>query len=295
MRPANPMLDTASQRPATGMDESARQLILGTIEGCPERAIVAGLFRDNYPDYGDYVNAVRQVWGDEVADDVGYALTVTANEQSTIASYGDVHRREEVIANTLLLHMPEPDFRLAVKLAVREHHLASNPVQRINEICKRRGIPWEFNGANGFTWVGDAEVEERAMRPALSAIDDPRLTGAKDHFDSARNELATGTPTALRQCVHESACAVEAAIKVVLSQRGVAYDERDTAFKLYDLLVANGIVPRFMEYAVLGAASPRNKSAGHGAEEPHDVGQEVAETVMASAATSIAYLQKLLP
>ena len=84
-------------------------------------------------------------------------------------------------------------------------------------------------------------------------------------------------------------------MKVVLSQRGVAYDERDTAFKLYDHLVANEIVPRFMEYAVLGAASPRNKSAGHGAEEPHGVGQDMAETVMASSATAIAYLQRLLP
>jgi hypothetical protein len=159
---------------------------------------------------------------------------------------------------------------------------------------KRRGIPWEFTVAEGFAWVGDAEVEELALRPALGAIQDPRLTGAKDHFDAARNELAEGSPTALRQSVHESACAVEAAMKVVLSQRGVSYDERDTAFKLYDHLVANEIVPRFMEYAVLGAASPRNKSAGHGAEEPHDVGQEIAETVMASAATAVAYLHKLI-
>jgi hypothetical protein len=288
------MLDTASQRPATGMDASARELILGTLEGCPERAIVAGLFRDNYPDYGDYVNAIREVWGADVGDDVGYALTVTTDEQSTIPSYGDAHRRGEVMANTLLLHMPEPDFRLAVKIAAQEQRPAANPVDRINTICKRRGIPWEFTAVDGFAWVGDAEVEELVLRPALSAIQDPRLTGAKDHFDAARNELAEGAPIALRQCVHESACAVEAAMKVVLSQRGVAYDERDTAFKLYDHLVANEIVPRFMEYAVLGAASPRNKSAGHGAEEPHDVGQEMAETVMASAATAIAYLHKLL-
>jgi hypothetical protein len=33
-------------------------------------------------------------------------------------------------------------------------------------------------------------------------------------------------------------------MKVVLSRRGVAYHARDTAFKLYDHLVANEIVPR---------------------------------------------------
>jgi hypothetical protein len=289
------MLDTASQRPATGMDGAARQLILNTLEGCPERLVMDGFLRDAYADLEDYVNAVKQVWGEEMATDMGYAVTVRANEMSTVPSFGDAYRKEEEIANALLLHMPEPDFRLAVKLAVQRQELAADPVERINEICRRRGVPWEFTAAEGFTWVGNAEVEEFAMRPALSAVDDSRLTGAKDHFDAARSELAEGAPTALRQSVHEAACAVEAAMKVVLSQRGVEYDERDTAFKLFGLLVGADVVPQFMEYAVLGAASPRNKRAGHGAEEPHDVPQELAETVLASAATAIAYLQKLLP
>jgi hypothetical protein len=40
----------------------------------------------------------------------------------------------------------------------------------------------------------------------------------------------------------------------------------------------------------------RNKKAGHGAGEvPHDVPQEMAEGVLASAAVAIAYLHKLLP
>ena len=134
------------------------------------------------------------------------------------------------------------------------------------------------------------------MRPALSAIEDPRLTGAKDHFDSARSELAQGNPTALRQCVHESACAVEAAMKAVLSQRGVGYDaQRDTASPLFGHLVAADIVPDFMKFAVLSAATPRNKVAGHGGEEPHDVPQDLAEAVLASSAAAIAYLQKTLP
>jgi hypothetical protein len=288
------MLDTASQRSATGMDEGARQLILNTLQGCSERTVVDGFLHDSYADVDDYTAAVKQVWGQDAATDVGLAVVGTANEQSVIPSYDDA-RKGEAVANALLLHMPEPDFRLAVKRAVQERDLAVNPVDRINVICKRRGIPWEFTSADGFAWTGDAEVEELAMRPALSAVQDPRLAGAKHNFDAARAELATGTPTSLRQCVHESACAVESAMKTVLSQRGVEYDERDTAFPLFDRLVAAGIVPQFMQFCVLGAASPRNKRAGHGAEEPHEVDEELAETVMASAAIAIAYLQKLLP
>lgn len=211
------MLDTASQRPATGMSAGARQLILNTLEGCPERAIVYGFLRDSYANVDDYLTGVREVWGDDADDDASYAVAVTTNEQSTIPSLGNVHRREEAVANALLQHMPEADFRLAIHRAVQEHTLAANPVERIKNICKRRGIPWEFTAADGFTWTGDAEVEELAMRPALSAIQDARLTGAREHFDAARSELALGTPTALRQSVHESACAVEAAMKAVLS------------------------------------------------------------------------------
>lgn len=293
---ADPMLDTASQRPATGMDKAARQLILDTLEGRPERVVQAGFLRDRFADLGDYVAGVREVWGDDAAEDVGVAITVAINEQSTIPSFGDAHRRDEDVANALLLHMPEPDFRLAVFLATTQQRLAASPVDRITGICKARGIPWEFTATDGFVWIGDAEVEARVMKPALSAIQDPQLGGAKNHFDAARAELAMGTPTALRQSVHESACAVEGAMKVALAQNGVTHSEKDAAFALFGHLVAAKLVPEFMRFVVLGAASPRNNRAGHGAADvPHVVPQEMAEAVMASAATAVAYLHELLP
>ncbi len=290
------MLDTASQRPATGMDKAARQLILNTLEGCSERAVMYGFLQDSYANFEDYTVAVREVWGDAPADRMTNAVARAANEQPTVVAFGDTQRAEERVANALLLHMPEPDYRLAVFQAVSQQSLAASPVERITSICRKRGIPWEFTASEGFRWIGDAEVEASAMRPALSAIGDPRLLGAKSHFDSARSELALGTATALRQSVHESACAVEGTMKVLLTQRGVPYDEKDAAFKLFEHLVAAGIVPQFMQYCVLGAASPRNKRGGHGAGEvPHEVPQEMAEAVIASAATSISYLHNLLP
>jgi len=130
----------------------------------------------------------------------------------------------------------------------------------------------------------------------LSAIEDARLASAKSHFDSARSELALGTPIALPQSVHQSGCAVESAMKAVLKHRGVPYEERDTAFKLFDHLVSANLVPEYMKFCVLATASPRNKVGGHGADgTPHHVPLEMAEAVLASAAVVIAYLHKLLP
>ena len=291
------MLDTASQRPATGMDTSARKLILKALDGISRSAVLNGFMRDRYPDFDDYTRAVRAVWGDGSADRITNALSRAANEQpELILAAPEQRHAENLAANAVLLQMPEPDFRVAVFDGFSQTPGAITPVERINKICKQRGIPWEFISTEGFTWTGDAEVERAALRPALSAIEDSRFLGVKNHFDAARTELATGTPTALRQSVHESACAIESAMKVLLTQHLVTFDERDTASKLFDIAVANELVPKFMEYCVLTAASPRNKRAGHGpVETPHEVPQEMAEVVFASAAASIAYLQKLLP
>lgn len=292
----NPMTDTASQRPATGMDKAARALILNTLEDISSRSVTFGLLQDSYADYEDYIIAVRQVWGDAPADRIYNAVARAANEQPSVVAFGDTQRNEERVATTLLLSMPEPDFRLAIFEAIRQHVLASDPVSRITSICKKRGIPWEFTTSEGFRWIGDADVEASAMQPARRAVEDPRLLGVKSHFDSAQSELALGTPNNLRKSVHESACAVEGAMKVLLTQRGERYNERDTAFKLFERLVSAEIVPQFMQYCVLAAASPRNKRGGHGAgEAPHDVPQEMAEAVLASTAVAIAYLRKLLP
>jgi hypothetical protein len=277
------------------MDVAARKLILNTLEDHSNQKTLYGFWGDDYANFDDYTSAVRDVWGDAPADRLTNAVKRAADEQPAAASAGAVRRGEEAVTEAALLYMPEPDFRLAVFKAFSRDKLNST-VTRITSICRKRGIPWEFNGSDGFRWVGDTQVESSAMRPAISAIEDPRLASAKSHFDSARAELTLGTPSALPQSVHQSGCAVESAMKAVLKHRGVAYDEKDAAFKLFDGLVAAGLVPEFMRFCVLATASPRNKVGAHGAdEEPHAVPQEMAEAVMASAAVAIAYLHKLLP
>ncbi len=130
--------------------------------------------------------------------------------------------------------------------------------------------PWEFNDSDGFRWVGDEQVETAVLRPALSAIEDPRFASAK--ATSTRRGQSLLLALRLPQSVHQSGCAVESAMKAVLKHRGVPYEERDTAFKLFDHLVSANLVPEYMKFCVLATASPRNKVGGHGAdEEPHRI------------------------
>ena len=229
----------------------ARKLILKTLESCPNQDALYGFWGDDYANFDDYTRAVREVWLDAPADRLINAVKRAAGEQPAAVSVGAVRQGEEAVTEAALLHMPEPDFRVAVFKAFSKDKLNST-VTRITSICRKRGIPWEFNRSDGFRWIGDEHVEA-AVRPALSTIEDPRLMSAKSHFESARSELALGTPSALPQSVHQSACAVESAMKAVLKHRGVAYDEKDAAFKLFDLLVAADLVPGSCD----SACSPR--------------------------------------
>jgi hypothetical protein len=295
---ADPMLDTASQRPATGLDSGARRLIMQVVDQ-PPRLILSILFVDRYAGVDDYLNAVERVWGPEFA-----AACRRAVEQAQpnpflnpavlgrALSTGDQDR----MAESLLRVMPEPDFRKAIDLV---DSCQANPATpgRITEICRSRVAPWEFHRAKGFQWIGDHEIETNAVRPALSAIEHPAFAGGvKDEFDSARAELALGTPKALSQSIHQSGNTVESAMKVVLDKHKVSRSATATAKPLFDALEQAGVVPKAMEKVILAPSGPRNQMGAHGAgAQPHAVTIEEAETVFASAAVAIAYLSKLLP
>ena len=197
----------------------------------------------------------------------------------------------------LLLSMPEPDFRLAVETSLISLDSLDAVADRITTICRNRGIPWRLAPKTGFEWTGDETIERDVMAPALTILNDPRLAlGPGKEFAQARVELKLGTPEARKQVLVEAASAVESMMKVLLVERGIAYDSRDTAQKLFEHLRGHGVIAADTERLLLACATPRNKRAGHGAGAlAHDVQQHEAEAFVAAAATAIAFLGKLLP
>ena len=250
----DPRLDTASQRPPTGLDAAARRLIFTATEAPPAH-IVAVFFRDTYADYDDYSRAVAEVWG----LDEGQMLYSVVDS----AMHGDAmllgSRSPDDVASALLEHMPEPDFRVAIAKAYSILHASAATLdasiglheqeERITQICRSRRAPWSFTIEDGFVWTGDEEIEALAIIPALTALADARFAGGvKAEFESARQELSVGVPTALSKSVQQSGAAVESAMKVVLDELGIAYrPDRDTAFVLFDHLKDNGVIENFHE------------------------------------------------
>jgi hypothetical protein len=293
---ADPFLDTASQRPATDLNEEARELLQRVAIQTPS-VIVGGFFLDRYASYDDYFAGVESVWGVHVADrcrvSVAEYLRISKGRRAWAVGQW-LH--DDYAGLGLLRVMPEPDFRAAIHRALR----AAPPdacEYRVTDICKNRGAPWRYTLGDGFEWTGDENVEALAITPAVSAVEDPRFAGGvRDDFISARAELGLGTSKALSQSIHQSGCAVESAMKVILNQHGTHYDAKGTAYKLFETLEAAGIVPQWMKGIVLEPITPRNQKGGHGAGAvAHAVAVEEAEAVFAAAAVAIAYLHTRLP
>jgi hypothetical protein len=292
--------DTAVQRAATGLDEGARALMIGVVVEVADldcERVANSFFRDRFGGLSDYLAAVREVWGEETSYRLGEAINRAHESAQSAFNFGEITDPSEAAARALLLNAPEPDFRLATGAALETIKGIGAASERITKICRGRGIPWAFSHLHGFEYVGDETVERDQIRPALAAINRPEFAGGvRAEFESARAELATGTPAALKQSVHEAACSVESAMKVVLEAHDVVFGPGDTSSPLFNHLEAAGIVPRHMEFTVLVAMVPRNRIGGHGAgAQPHAVDPEEAGAIVAGAGGAIAYLATRLP
>jgi hypothetical protein len=294
------MIDTSQQPTATGLDEGVRKLLLGVVgeaAGLGAKEIVALFFRDRFGGPDDYFEAVGNVWSEAEGFRLRQVVGGAHTDAEMAIGFGERRDPRDAASRALLLHAPEPDFRLAVSEALRAASRMEDAAERITAICSNRGAPWAFAHPDGFEYVGDEEVERELIRPALAAINRPEFAGGvRQEFESARAELAKGAPGDLKQAITEAGAAVESAMKVVLEAHGVAFGAGDTASPLFNHLEASGIVPRHMENLVLVAMVPRNRMGGHGAGAvAHQVDAEEAEAVVAGVAGAIAYLATRLP
>src|SRR4051794_15760044 len=104
---ADALTDTATQRPATGLNDGARELILRVVSevtGCGPPEVVEYLFRDRHGGRRDYYEALESVWGEPTAWEVSEA--VSSAEARTESSFDLYARGDPLLAGTyaLLVH-----------------------------------------------------------------------------------------------------------------------------------------------------------------------------------------------
>jgi hypothetical protein len=202
--------------------------------------------------------------------------------------------------------LPEPE--LVIALELYGHRLARDPrrprksrpdlFEYLNKVFGNYGLPYTASLREGIQLVGEPVVREYAIEPALSALEDPRLSSARKEFEDARRELRNGQ---LADAANDAGCAVESTMAALLHAHGRRQPtkhgkERVQAGPLFDALEAAGVVDREGDrHLIFGAIDVRD-AGSHGAGiAPRRTDRAYVDAGFGAAAIAITYLASKLP
>jgi hypothetical protein len=207
-------------------------------------------------------------------------------------------------ARSILLELPDADFLTAIQNAVTAQiecgRVDAANAQRFyryaGEALRAHGAPYRHAAdAYCFEWVGDPKQHALTVEPALLALGDARLEGARGEFEEALSKRRRGTPKDLEDAVDEAAKAVESMLKVLHAEHNVTPPRGQQVTPLFNSLVTANVLPGYVDKLVAGAAGPRNQVASHGqGATVRAVPEELADASIAAAATAITLLAHYL-
>lgn len=293
-------LRTSDLRPATGLDEAARSILLRMLTDCGVREeSIHNLFlrSEHYADLEDYLGAVATVWGGDVS--AGLLRRILEQDNAAPTRRPILFRNQSdagYSAAAFFNAMPEPDFLTCIEgghLLIRNLSARAGFPESANRLCERRGIPYRLQGSLvgvWFVWTGDPTIEREALQPAVSALADPRLApGPGQELAAARRGLREGTPAALRRSVAQACNAVESTLKVLLTEHGWPIPSGHGVDALLGACRAAELLPPAAEEILAGPARFANRRGDH------DVERDEAEAAMAAAAVASKFIAGRLP
>jgi hypothetical protein len=264
--------------------------------------------RAGYGSAADVSVDVRDRWG----EDAQALMARDLEDDVDILRYPDPRNQLEAVAGAVYRHVPAPLYldylELAIEKYARDRALVEieyadiiedpfvAPVRYLNELFATRRIEYRFDETGRARWHGDEGAYGEIIRPALDALDDGRLAGPRQEFESAMGHLRAGTPKDLEDAIEEAGKAVESAMKVLLAEREISHSGDETAEPLWNLLREGSVVPPKTKDAVLSTSRLRNEYGGHGqGKEIRDIPAGIPALTVRSAAATITYLAGLLP
>ncbi len=202
-----------------------------------------------------------------------------------------------------VLDIIEPTFRCIARseLADRRFSRASitqdagNAVKELNHRFREHAIGYQFVEGE-IIRVDSQYLHAEAVKPALSLLRVVGFQGASDEFLEAHEHYRKGESA---DAIADALKAFESTMKVICDSRGWSYSAGATAKTLTNIMLNNGLIPRFMETHLSGlrntleAGLPvvRNKLGGHGqGKEPREVPIYFAGYALHLAATNIVFL-----
>lgn len=140
-------------------------------------------------------------------------------------------------------------------------------IAELNHRFREHGVGYQYKSGK-IVRVDSELIHAEVVKPALSLLADPMYAGANDEFKKAHAHYRARRN---KECMNECLKAFESCLKVICDKRGWAYKNAAAAKDLVDIVLDEGLIPRFMESpfkgfrsALSGGATLRNKWSGHG-------------------------------
>lgn len=147
-------------------------------------------------------------------------------------------------------------------------------IEELNYRFKEAGVGYQFEGGE-IIRVDSQFVHSEAVKPILQILgSNPSYEGANDEFLSAHEHFRHQH---YKECLNDCLKSFESLMKAIHVKRGWDLKQNDTAKKLINGCLTNGLIPEYMQYefsslrSLLESGIPtiRNKEGGHG--QGHEV------------------------
>jgi HEPN domain-containing protein len=202
-----------------------------------------------------------------------------------------------------LLEVPDAEFLTMLEHAAASGRdwisagMAEQLFAYADQALRAHGAPYRrVSNALRFEWVGDPAQHALTVQPALVALADARLAGARDEFEHALALRRRGGVKELEDAIEESCKAVESTLKILIAEFRLTPPKSQQLVPLYDRLAAEDKLPGYMKDAICASGRPRNHLSSHGqGPQIREIPEEVADAAIAAAATAITFLAHYLP
>ncbi len=181
---------------------------------------------------------------------------------------------------------------MAERMESQAHQDPDDAIQELNARLLEHRVGYQWVSGQ-IVRIDNEMVHKTIILPALRLLSDPSFAGANEEFLSANEHLREGRG---KEAITEAAKAFESTMKTICDLRRWPYLPTDTAQTLIDILLANSLVPEYLQSQFTslrsllesGVPTVRNKASAHGqGSAPVLLPEHLASYALAVAAANI--------
>lgn len=180
----------------------------------------------------------------------------------------------------------------------KDHQSADRAIDELNNRFKEAGIGYQFE-SDEIVKVDSQFIHADVVKPTLQILgSNTKYQGVNDEFLSAHEHYRHQH---YKECLNDCLKSFESLMKALHVKRGWDFNQNDTAKKLINGCLTNGLIPEYMqnEFSSLrsllesGIPTIRNKEGGHGqGHEVTTVPEHLASYALHLTASTLLFLAK---